>query len=202
MKNTQSQPPPYDLKRLKSIYRRLITYMEEHMDPGLMVALLFFHWLQSLYIEEKIHHPIDDEVAQELDAELTRFVLRLIESESPDPELQKLVIDLHARIRSMFPRRILHQRDIYRHSGRLIDELENEMIAVMKEEGTLERWRNETFILWWSLRTSLDNLQSSPQALSPSFFIKYQGSVLTRIATLIQSLTPESENEPDRLPES
>ncbi len=196
------QPPSYDLQRLKRIYRRLIAYMEEHMDPGLIVALLFFHWLQSLYIEEKIKHPIDDEIAQELDLELTRHVLRLIESEPPDPELQTLVIDLHARIRSMFPRRILHQRDIYRHSGRLIDELENEMIAVMKEEGTLERWRNETFILWWSLRTSLDNLRSSPRALTASFFKRHQGNILRCITTLIQSYTPESENNANRLPES
>lgn len=177
---------PYNADRLDHLYRKVHEFMEEHLDPGILVALLFFHWLQTLYVDEIIQLPIDDEDARDLERELTEQVRHQIESRTPEVHLQKRIEDLQRRIRSMFPRRILHQRDIYRLSGRLVDELENMMVEALYDDGNLMQWRNEIFIMWWSLRSCLDHLRNTPKALSPDIFVEPMDDLIKTVKRFVE----------------
>ncbi len=203
---------PQDTERTEWWVRRLVTFMQEGMDPGLIAAVLFYHWLETLYMDDLIDRELDPDAIQSLAdrlyAALTRSsnvrVAPIRTSEPSAPPVPAVSDDrwtagqqtLGEHIRRMFPRRILHQRDIRRFTMRLSDELDNTMVEVAQWDGHLHRWRPIVFALWWWLKTCLTLPGTSPEPVPWARCLALEHTARHLVIIWLQKDTPSEDPAP------
>ncbi|MCS7312876.1 MAG: hypothetical protein NZ742_08195, partial [Acidobacteria bacterium] len=165
-----------DRDRLAWWQQRVVQYMQDGMDPGLIAAVLFYHWMETLYMDDILQEELDPERIQAI-GERLYVALRPTsvppsptgerpETSPPFPDLDALLRDgqtaIYEQIHRMYPRRILHQRDIDRWVQRLSDELDNTMVEVAQWAGRLDTWRPVVFALWWWFKLCLESVPRRP----------------------------------------
>lgn len=186
-----------DRNRLAWWQQRVLQYMQDGMDPGLIAAVLFYHWMETLYMDDILHEELEPERIQAIGERLYE-ALRPISGPSPpsgarpdiltpkaqspirnwqsairnaqsSDDLDALLQDgqtaIYEQIHRMYPRRILHQRDIDRWVQRLSDELDNTMVEVAQWAGRLDTWRPVVFALWWWFKVCLEDVAVRPAPL-------------------------------------
>lgn len=164
-----------DRDRLAWWQRRVAQYMQDGMDPGLIAAVLFYHWMETLYMDDILHEELEPERIQAIGERLYETLRTASVPSSPSvggaaaPEFDALLQDgqtaIYEQVRGMYPRRILHQRDIDRWVQRLSDELDGTMVEVAQEAGRLDTWRPVVFVLWWWFKQCLENVAVRPTPL-------------------------------------
>lgn len=169
--NTKVLAAWLDPERLELSLEKILDRMHKNMDPSLIDAVLFSFWLQTLYIEDLIRDPVDIEIMPELEKTVTKKILESSHPMYGNDFLEPLMNKIRAEIYLRFPRRILHQRDVERHTVWLIDELSNMLEETLNKEGTLERWRFELFLVWWCIRNTLDGLEENQEIPKPSLMV-------------------------------
>jgi hypothetical protein len=159
-----------DRDRLAWWQQRVVQYMRDGMDPGLIAAVLFYHWMETLYMDDILQEELEPERIQAIGERLYE-TLRTDVCPSPPGEseidvlLQNGQMAIYEQISRMYPRRILHQRDIDRWVQRLSDELDNTMVEVAQWAGRLDAWRPVVWALWWSFKSCLENVATPPPPL-------------------------------------
>jgi hypothetical protein len=159
-----------DRDRLAWWQQRVVQYMRDGMDPGLIAAVLFYHWMETLYMDDILQEELEPERIQAIGERLYE-TLRTDVCPSPPGEseidvlLQNGQMAIYEQISRMYPRRILHQRDIDRWVQRLSDELDNTMVEVAQWAGRLDAWRPVVWALWWSFKSCLENVATPPLPL-------------------------------------
>jgi hypothetical protein len=159
-----------DRDRLAWWQQRVVQYMRDGIDPGLIAAVLFYHWMETLYMDDILQEELEPERIQAIGERLYE-TLRTDVCPSPPGEseidvlLQNGQMAIYEQISRMYPRRILHQRDIDRWVQRLSDELDNTMVEVAQWAGRLDAWRPVVWALWWSFKSCLENVATPPLPL-------------------------------------
>ncbi|GBC85051.1 hypothetical protein HRbin11_01492 [bacterium HR11] len=164
-----------DRDRLAWWQRRVLQYMQDGMDPGLIAAVLFYHWMETLYMDDILREELEPDRIQAIGERLYAALRSGAAPPSPTgeaseaPEIDALLRDgqtaIYEQVHRMYPRRILHQRDIDRWVQRLSDELDNTMVEVAQWAGRLDAWRPVVFALWWSFKLCLENVAAPPAPL-------------------------------------
>jgi hypothetical protein len=184
--------------RLAWWQQQVVQYMRDGMDPGLIAAVLFYHWMETLYMDDILQEELEPERIQAIGERLYE-TLRTDVCPSPPGEseidvlLQNGQMAIYEQISRMYPRRILHQRDIDRWVQRLSDELDNTMVEVAQWAGRLDAWRPVVWALWWSFKSCLENVATP---LPPLRWVTLQ-DLMDRAERLVSTWLKEAGTERD-----
>ena len=63
-----------DRDRLAWWQRRVLQYMQDGMDPGLIAAVLFYHWMETLYMDDILREELEPDRIQAIGERLLSLI--------------------------------------------------------------------------------------------------------------------------------